>query len=240
MAFVLALLGVLFSVSALAESVDAPTLKPGDSWTYRITQERAPNGWVQNREDFTIERVSSSAIYYTAKQSGSTQVPREILSGLDWSRIRDVNGKETVVNRPLAFPLAVGKSWDIQYTELGPNKVHRSEQWSSRYTVVGYETVEVPAGRFKALKVEAEGHWTAELEPGQRIVQGAQTSQNSTTMVTQVERASDKPVGGRIYKAFWYAPDVRRWVKSIEELYSSSGVRNERSTSELESFKLSD
>ena len=234
-----ALLGMIFCAGATAQSIEAPVLKPGDSWTYRLTQERAPSGWVQSRNEFTVERVTASAIYYTAKQAGSSQTPREILSGPDWSRMRDVNGKETVVNRPLVFPLTTGKTWNLEYSELSPNKVHKSEQWSSKYTVVGYETVEVPAGKFNALKIEAEGHWTAEMEPGQSIVQGAQTSQNSTTMTTSVQRASDKPTSGRTYKAFWYAPEVRRWVKSVEEFYSSGGIRNERETAELEAFKVS-
>jgi hypothetical protein len=43
---------------------------------------------------------------------------------------------------------------------------------------------------------------------------------------------------GRTYKAFWYVPEVRRWVKSVEEYYASSGVRNEKYTGELESFNL--
>jgi hypothetical protein len=30
---------------------------------------------------------------------------------------------------------------------------------------------------------------------------------------------------------------VKRWVKSVEEYYSSGGVRNERYSEELESFK---
>jgi hypothetical protein len=47
-------------------------------------------------------------------------------------------------------------------------------------------------------------------------------------------------VSGRTYKAFWYVPEVRRWVKSVEEYYGSGGVRNERYTAELESFKLMD
>ena len=226
--------------AARGQSIEAPPLKSGDSWVYKVTEERAPNGWVQNRYEVAVERATSSAIYFSTKQAGSSQAPREIVGGLDWSRIRDVNGKETVVNRPLSFPLTVGKSWETQYTELNPNRAHKSEQWNIKYTVVGYETVAVPAGTFKAMKIEAEGHWNAEIAPGQSVVQGAQTSQNSTTLVTKVETATDKPVSGRIYKAFWYVPEAHRWVKSVEELYGSGGVRSERTTAELESFKVGD
>jgi hypothetical protein len=59
-------------------------------------------------------------------------------------------------------------------------------------------------------------------------------------MVTQVQKARTEPATGRTYKAFWYVPEVRRWVKSVEEYYGSGGVRNERFTMELESFKVSE
>ncbi len=234
----LALAGAVFSLSSFAQSVDAPSIKSGDSWVYKITTEKGPTGWVENHNEITVSHASPANIYYTTKQSGSTQTPAEVVVGGDWSRRRDVNGKETVVNRPLAFPLSVGKTWDVQYTEQHPNKAHRFEQLNNKYTVVGYETVEVPAGKFKALKIESEGQWNAELEPAQNVVQGAQVMQGSTALVTQIQKTGATPITGRTYKAFWYVPEVKRWVKSVEEYYSNGGVRNERYTAELESFKL--
>jgi len=56
-------------------------------------------------------------------------------------------------------------------------------------------------------------------------------------MVTQVEKTVAREASGRTYKAFWHVPEVKRWVKSVEEYYSSGGIRNERYTQELESFK---
>jgi hypothetical protein len=237
---IVASLSMLAGAAAWAQSVNAPAIKAGDTWTYRETTEKGPSGWNQSRDEVTISRVTSSSIYYASKPSGSTQPPRELISGLDWSRVRDVNGKETVVNRPLVFPLTAGKSWEIEYTEQHPTKVHKSEQWNSKYTVVGFETIEVPAGKFNAVKVEAEGHWTAELEPMQTVVQGAQSTADGTSMVTQAQRTRSEPATGRTYKAFWYSPEVKRWVKSVEEYYSAGGVRNERYTQELESYKVNE
>jgi hypothetical protein len=88
------------------------------------------------------------------------------------------------------------------------------------------------------LKIEAEGHWTAVLEPSQTVVQGAQSSAAGVSMVTETQKTTDKTASGRTYKAFWYVPEVGRWVKSVEEYYGSNGVRNEKYTGELESFKL--
>jgi len=238
--FALGLIGAVFAMPCFAQSVDAPAVKAGDSWTYRTTVEKAPSGWEQTQSEVTVSHVTSSSIYYTSKQSGSTQPATDAFSGTDWSRSRDINGKETVVNKPLSFPLSAGKTWEVQYTEQHPNKRHRFEQWNNKFTVVGFETVEVPAGKFKAIKVEEEGRWNAELEPAQNVVQGAQVKQGSTTMVTQVQKTTAEPTTGRTYKAFWYVPEIKRWVKSVEEYYGSNGVRNERYTGELQSFKLSE
>ena len=225
-------------VPVFAQAVGAPTVKAGDTWTYRTTTEKGASGWNQTRDETTVSRVTSSTIYYTVKPSGSTQPEKELFAGLDWSRAHDIDGKETVVNKPLSFPLTAGKAWEIHYTEQHPNKTFRTEDWVHKYTVVGYESVEVPAGKFNALKIEAEGHWTAELEPTQTVVQGAQSNADGTSMVTQTQKTTDRTVSGRTYKAFWYVPEVRRWVKSVEEYYGSGGVRNERYTGELESFKI--
>ena len=44
-------------------------------------------------------------------------------------------------------------------------------------------------------------------------------------------------VSGRIYRAYWYVPDIKRYVKSVEESYNSSGFRTYRLTEELDSYK---
>ncbi|HEY0339433.1 MAG TPA: hypothetical protein VGC34_01390, partial [Steroidobacteraceae bacterium] len=166
-----------------------------------------------------------------------TQPPRELFVGSDWTRLRDVNGKETIVNRPLAFPLSQGKTWDVAFSEDNPNKNHKLEKFDTHFTVVGLETVEVPAGKFQAWKIEADGHWQAELAPAQNVVQSAQSGQDGATLVTQVQKTTPRETTGRLYKAYWYVPEMKRWVKSVEEDYSNGGVRNARYTEELESFK---
>lgn len=229
-------MGSFFSLCCLAQTLELPAVKAGDTWKYRSTVEKGSNGWTQTEDEILVSRVTSSSIYYSTKQSGSTQPPKDLIAGLDWRRTRDINGTETVVNQPLEFPLSTGNSWTVEYTEQHPNKAHTFEQWQRTYKAVGYETVEVPAGRFHALKIEAEGRWTAEREPAHAIVQSAEASGGNASMVTEVKNTDKAPVSGRTYKAFWYAPEVKRWVKSVEEYYGSGGVRTERYTTELESF----
>ena len=234
------LVGLALSSGARSESLDRPVVSVGDTWVYRSTTERGSSGWNQTDEEIRVTRVTPTAIFIATKAAGSTQPAKDLLVGPDWSRVRDVNGKQTVVNRPLSFPMSAGKTWDVVYTEQNPNKNHKSEKFDCHFSVVGYETVEVPAGKFRALKIESDGHWEAEIAPSQNVVQTAQTGQGATTMLAQVQNSTERQTSGRLYKAFWYVPEVRRWVKSVEEYYSSGGVRNERYSQELESFKPGD
>jgi hypothetical protein len=61
-------------------------------------------------------------------------------------------------------------------------------------------------------------------------------AQGSTTLV-QTNRVIPGTSSGRTYKAFWYVPSVKKWVKAVEEYYSSNGIRSSRITSELVSFQ---
>ena len=65
-------------------------------------------------------------------------------------------------------------------------------------------------------------------------------AQQGATTVTQTGKTSATTLTGRTYKAFWYVPAVKRWVKSVEQYYDPNGIRYERSGDELEGFKVSD
>src|SRR5207302_1816712 len=49
--------------------------------------------------NFASPVTTSSTIFLSVKASGSTQPPRALFVGADWARLRDVNGKESVLNR---------------------------------------------------------------------------------------------------------------------------------------------
>nr|WKF56785.1 hypothetical protein HUO10_001250 [Paraburkholderia busanensis] len=232
-----ALLTLVLPLGASAQSAPAPSFRSGDTWTYVTTFEKAPSVWRQTHDEVTVLRATQSHIYYSTKPSGSTQTPNETIAGADWSRERNVNGEDVVVNRPFMFPLSQGKTWNVSFTEQHPNKAFASEKWNSQYRVIGTESVDVPAGKFQAIKVEEEGDWVAQLEPTQTVTQAMQMQQGDTAMVTHAQKTGPVQVTGRTYKAFWYVPEIGRWVKSIEEYYGSNGQRNERYTAELESFK---
>jgi hypothetical protein len=223
----------------MAQSFPAPKVSADDTWTYQNTDETR-GGWRQTRIETTVVRAGSSGILISNKPVGSTMPPTEGLVGPDWSRMRSVNGRQTVVNRPFAFPLSIGKSWEIDYTENQPNRQHSSEQWHSVYKVMGWESVTVPAGTFRALKIEAEGTWSAVIAPSVGTVAGSRVDARGATTVMQSGRTTAAPISGRTYKAFWYVPAVKRWVKSEEEYYDTGGIRSERHLGELTSYKVAE
>jgi hypothetical protein len=222
---------------ALAQSVAAPVLKPGDTWTYINTVEAGPNGWHQTRDRISVQRVTAEHIYIETQQSGTTQAPQESIVDADWSRARSVNGTETVVNRPMAFPLTAGKTWAIKYSESNPSPQRASETYDTHYKVIGPDTVTVAAGKFDAIKIEAEGTWNAQAAPGQSITSGVSRTAGGSTVVMQSHNNGTAEQTGKTYKAFWYVPTVGRWVKSVEEYYDANGMRMTRYSNELASYK---
>ena len=235
----LGLLGLFLAAPAEAQTVGAPRLSVNDTWTYRQTVENKA-GWGQTRIETTVLRAEPGSIAVSTKPSDSTMPPSEQLVAPDWSRVRSVNGHETVVNKPLSFPLGIGKTWEVQYTEDRPNRQHSSERFRTPYKITGWEDVTVPAGTFHALKIEADGEWSAVIAPAVSAVSGARVDALGATSVMQTNRITPTNVSGRTYKAFWYVPAVKRWVKCVEEYYDPNGVRNQRFADELESYKVSD
>lgn len=235
--FGLALLGIAFAAPARAQSVPAPHLAVDDTWTFHHTaQDKA--GWHDSRAMLTVRRVSADEIVVATKPAGSDLPAVEKMFRADWSRERSVNGRETVVNQPLAFPLRVGKTWEIDYTENNPNRQHASEHFVHPYKVTGWEDVTVPAGTFRALKIESEGEWSAVVAPALGTLAGSRVDASGATTVMQSQRTTPHTVSGRMYKAFWYVPAVKIWVKSTEEFYDSNNARSGYYVDELESYKV--
>jgi hypothetical protein len=230
---------VLCASIAHAQTVAQPMLQPQDSWTFRRTTETRPDVWRQVHFEGTVLRSSADTMLIQNKEVDSPTPPREILIDSDWSAFRSIGGKETVVHRPFTFPMSVGKTWDLEFTDDHPNnKNHKSETRKLKYRVVGWEDVEVPAGKFKALKIEAEGSWSGEIAPRTTASIANQANAQGTTAIAQTTNVKEETVTGRLYQAYWYAPDVKREVKSVEENYDTNGVRSARFTNELESYKV--
>jgi len=230
----------LFTQLARADAIAAQEVKAGDSWVYQTTIEKGSGNWTQTHDEFQVTASTARSIYYTVHTVGSTQPPKELFAGTDWSRVRTANGEEFTVNRPLAFPLYPGKGWEVKYTDPTPEAGLKTQQWDSHYTVAGLEDISVPAGKFTAIRIVEEGEWKGVRAAGLKIQNSLSKAAEGVTILSQTKSNPEQTVSGRTHKEFWYVPAVKRWVKSVEQYYGSNGERSAQYTSELESYKLAD
>ncbi len=217
--------------------VGQPLLHSEDSWRYKNTSEQQGR-FAETHDDSTIVRTQADAIVLRVRASDSPLQPTEVLVGTDWSRFRSIDGQETVVNHPFDFPLTLGKTWTVDYRETNPNRNFSTEHLITTYKVVGLERVTVPAGTFDAIKIEANGRWTATLANAETGVATTRSDMHGVAVTNRLDRQLQHDATGRLYKAFWYSPVAKRAVKVVEEAYNSAGTRSDSRTSELESYKV--
>lgn len=230
-------IGVLSVTSAQAQDLKLPTFSPEDSWIYHQTIQKGDKVEANDAE-ISVVRSDDQDLLVSVKAVGSTRPPVEVMFKPDWAKFRSVNGVETVVSRPLAFPLTLGKSWNVNYTENNPNPRHVREEIDIIYKVVGWEDVTTPAGAFKALKIEGKGNWVADSPARVQTnsvfaKQGVAVAQSSRNVVQGPQRTT-----GRIYRVVWYVPEVKRWVKSRDETLAASGQVSDSEESEFATFDL--
>ena len=233
----LAAISGLFITSAEAQDLKLPKFAPEDSWIYHEASQKGDKTEANDRE-VSVVRSDDQDLLVSIKTVGSTRSPVEMMFKPDWANFRSVNGVETVVNRPLAFPLAPGKSWTVNYVENNPNPRVAREAVDISYKVVGWEDLTTPAGAFKALKIEGKGNWVADsparVQTNSVLAkQGAALAQSSQNVVQGPQRAI-----GRIYRVVWYVPEVKRWVKLRYEILSPTGQVAESNEAELTAFHV--
>lgn len=139
-----------------AQDVAAPQYKPGDSWTYRETDNftRLDRGTVVSEVTGANDSVQLATRTNDGRVLGTTALDNA--GGLKSGAINARAAGE--LNPSLAlrpFPLIAGKRWSQTVRRADPaTQVSRSVRVSGR--VIGWETVRVPAGEFKALRIERE------------------------------------------------------------------------------------
>ena len=205
------------ALPAIAQ-VAAPALRAGDTWTYRMVD----NYNKQVAGDWTREVVGTATggIRVETRAGGATseavfRAPGELASGVLGDRAR---GTMEPALQLAPFPLTEGRSWSQRVVRTDPVTKERREMLVQG-RVHGWETVRVPAGEFKAIKLERTMHL------------GDYDAFRGITVRTETE---------------WYAPDVRGPVKLVvfeeycERRYGcpmGTHFPGERSTSELTAFR---
>ncbi len=226
------------ALAADPKSVAAPDLKAGDSWVFDRAHEQGTTGFSQRRLLLRIERVGTDTMVLGIKEEGAPKDFEDHLMGVDWSQRRLFGTEDTVTGRPFEFPLAIGATWSIDYVDPRRLGTRTSAHIHSVHKVVGWEDVTTPAGTFRALKIEANG-----TEEDQFVVPSVAVSGSTASPISGATSIAHAQRGGTgvqhviLYAALYYVPDVKYFVKTIEEVYNSENVRISRDTQTLVSFK---
>jgi len=218
-------------------AVPSPVFAVGDTWVFNRTIEKGTNGFGQRLEDMVVERLGDGTMVVGLKPDGSPGGYEDHVVGADWSQRRVTDGEETVTTRPLTFPLRVGKSWSIDYTDTKRRGAQLSDHVRRTYTVVGWEDVTVPAGTFHAIKVQANGVDEAIIDVPTTTIGGAAAEPGAAMTMTRTQRGGRGKLTRATYAEFYYVPQTKNFVKTVEEQYNTDNVRVVRSTLVLVSFK---
>jgi|CXWL01.1.fsa_nt_gi hypothetical protein len=187
--------------------VDKPRVAVGDTWTYN-SEIRAANRSRKLVETFEVSGVTGNRLHVVVlrKFEGEAEgepIEADMVFSDDWNVMITGNrgGRPSAIMRPstamLKFPMKAGERYPSDYDmeTLPDANIVRHRRVTK---VVGWEDVTVPAGRFRALRIEAEG-------------------------TVQVAK---KPKPGRTMVTVWWVPELRRWVK-LEQDFGPNGHSQE-------------
>jgi hypothetical protein len=197
-------------MGSLAAMTLSPKLMAGQQWNYKRM-----DLW-KNEE---AERFSQTLM---EDANGKWRVYWTILSSIDGTRIGTTPEQFDAAthgfadpllkgqHQPLKFPLSIGKSWTFSYQYQ--SKADTLVDVTQTAQVMQWETVTVPAGTFKALRVEHAGRYTA-------------TKDNQSWR-------------GRITETYWYAPDAGRVVAQEYKDTTGTGKTWDQRRDELVAMRL--
>jgi len=149
--------------SAPPASVEAPSIKVGDMWTFDKTD------GLKNVKDSTfvavVTAVTDSEIRTdrTRTDNGAvTKVTRN--KNFNLMVMETANGKaiEDPFYPSFAFPLEIGKTWSGEVTRTRTYESDRKVVAKLTGKVLAWEKITVPAGTFDAMKIEVKGFYNGQ------------------------------------------------------------------------------
>ena len=179
---------ILFLATSLyaQEKIEAPVWNVGDKWVF--TQG-------------SLEVVNADQNSYGAKFSNDTCVlenqgvstilfEKSTLNRVGVLERTKRKGYTMGLRKILNFPLNIGKQWKDEYSGKRLGGLHSDvvESYTEVFTVLGWEALEVRAGKFKAIKLEYKHIMTYSPSPFASV---------------PLERKS----------IFWYSPAVKYFIK---------------------------
>lgn len=148
---------VLASASASAQTqVDRPLKKVGDTCSYKVIDDW--NGAVRSEYSMTVSSVSDDGYGFVKKaKSGAVEnlkITRD-LNPLTWG-----DATYTPDTGYFAFPLYVGKTWEVKASYTRPNGVRAS------YVLAAVVAGEEKVGELLTLKITYEGRYNSTMSDG--------------------------------------------------------------------------
>ena len=187
--------------------VPRPEVKVGDRWSYQRVD--YDSGRVFGRYTMEVVFAERGVIHVVTTRAKKLEEGDNTFTA-DWNAVSTDGRVFNPHTGLLRFPLRVGDGYRTQF-ETGILKKGGRSSNDRQVKVVGWEDVEVPAGKFRALKIVAEGSF-------QRL---------------------DTVSSGTSRNVIWYVPEVRRWVKMTgENRPIGRGGRGEHTGEELLDYKL--
>jgi hypothetical protein len=171
--------------SAPAQPVPAPRVRIGDRWRYRIV-DRLSGRWLDEPSFEVIAVEPEIVVRVSSRKPGP---PREERFASAWSaRVEWMYGAELSFDDPVPLlPSPITGSGGTTVTRYREGADPRQHRWTQTLAVRGWETVEVPAGRYACLRVERTIGFSSADDAGRDA-----STRNDT---------------------LWYAPAVNRWVQ---------------------------
>ena len=185
-------------------STERPTLKPGSEWVYKIDNSKRDRPGPASELKRVVKDVGASEYTIELTTPSGSRTAAMSLDLNPFSEGMTAAGRASGALPYFAFPLTPGKTYDGSLTYPSPfGNVAIKVDMNTR--VLDWEEVSVPAGKFRALKIEANG------------------------------KSVGGPINGTRKVTLWYAPEVANYVrmefemsyspisgKSVQELVSYS------------------
>jgi hypothetical protein len=150
--FLLWMLAPPAAMAQAPEEVPRPDIRVGDRWTYRDLKATDPR-----RQQYEIQVTfvdEKSIVGYAAFPMSERE--SDAVWTAEWNAVSGANG---LVFRPsgglFRFPLHAGKTYRSAFESERPRDGRGVTRVSMTVVVTGWEEIEVPAGRFRALRIEA-------------------------------------------------------------------------------------
>jgi hypothetical protein len=204
---------LLCSQPSLAQQTNLRQLEVNDTWRYRQTFE-TPSSAIETH-DFRVSVIFKNKDgSLVAARSGPER------ANAVWSPIgpfpaatcvRDlIQGDSLGLNDNCSSALTPGKKWELRHADTAVIVM-------KNFQVAAVEAVEVPFGHFTAIRIEVDEAQTTVAYPG-----------------------VEPPPGGyekRFRTVYWFAPEVRGFVKIVREMRNPDGTPIHKMTEVLTNFK---